>query len=57
MLAFLEPGMLIGTPQQVIDRVGAYRDAGAERINISLRAPFDLEGLELFRETVMPAFT
>jgi len=56
MLAFLEPGMLIGTPQQVIDRVGAYRDAGADRVNISLRAPFDLEGLELFRNEVMPAF-
>ena len=56
MLAFLEPGMLIGTPQQVIDRLGAYRDAGAERINLALRAPFDLEALEIFRDEVMPAF-
>jgi F420-dependent oxidoreductase-like protein len=56
MLAFLEPGMLVGTPAQVIDRIGAYRDAGAERIVLALRAPFDLEGLALFRETVMPAF-
>jgi F420-dependent oxidoreductase-like protein len=56
MMSFLEPGMLIGTPEQVIDRVAAYRDAGAERINIALRAPFDLEGLALFRERVLPAF-
>ncbi len=56
MMSFLEPGMLIGTPDQVIDRVAAYRDAGAERIVIALRAPFDLEGLALFRERVLPAF-
>jgi len=56
MMSFLEPGMLIGTPQQVIDRVAAYRDAGAERVNVALRAPFDLEGLALFRERVVPAF-
>lgn len=57
MMSFLEPGMLIGTPAQVIDRVAAYRDAGAERINIALRAPFDLEALALFHERVLPAFT
>jgi alkanesulfonate monooxygenase SsuD/methylene tetrahydromethanopterin reductase-like flavin-dependent oxidoreductase (luciferase family) len=55
MMSFLEPGMLIGTPQQVIDRVAAYRAGGAERINLALRAPFDLEGLALFRERVIPA--
>lgn len=55
MMSFLEPGMLIGTPQQVIDRVAAYRAGGAERINLALRAPFDLEGLALFREQVIPA--
>jgi len=56
MLAFLEPGMLIGTPGEVIDRIAAYRDAGAERIVLALRAPFDLEGLALFRDRVLPAF-
>jgi F420-dependent oxidoreductase-like protein len=56
MLSFLEPGMLIGTPAEVIDRVGAYRDAGAERVVLALRAPFDVEGLALFRDRVLPAF-
>ena len=56
MLSFLEPGMLIGTPTEVVDRVGAYRDAGAERVILALRAPFDLEALALFRERVLPAF-
>jgi F420-dependent oxidoreductase-like protein len=56
ILPMVEPGILIGTPPQVIDRVGAYRDAGAERVVLALRAPFDLESLALFRERVMPAF-
>ncbi len=56
MMSFLEPGMLIGTPAEVVDRVAAYRDAGAERINLALRAPFDLDAVALFRERVMPAF-
>jgi|SRR5579862_953276 len=55
-LSFLEPGMLIGTPQQVIDRIGAYVQAGAQWIILALRAPFDMEGLQLFIDEVMPAF-
>jgi F420-dependent oxidoreductase-like protein len=52
----LEPGMLIGTPQEVIDRIGAYVAAGAEWIILALRAPFDMEGLQVFIDEVMPAF-
>ena len=55
-LSFLEPGMLIGTPQEVIDRIGAYVRGGAEWIILALRAPFDLEGLQAFIDAVMPAF-
>ncbi|MFQ5667126.1 MAG: TIGR03560 family F420-dependent LLM class oxidoreductase [Candidatus Binatia bacterium] len=55
-LSFLEPGMLIGTPQQVIDRIGQYVTGGAEWIILALRAPFDIDGLHVFIETVMPAF-
>ncbi len=56
MLPFVLPGILIGTPDQVIERVAAYREAGVERLVLALRAPFDLAGLALFRERVMPAF-
>jgi alkanesulfonate monooxygenase SsuD/methylene tetrahydromethanopterin reductase-like flavin-dependent oxidoreductase (luciferase family) len=52
----VEPGMLIGTPQQVIDRVEEYRGAGAEWIIVALRAPFDWESYELFIDRVLPAF-
>ena len=52
----LEEGMLAGTPQQIIDRVGQYQKAGATWLNAVLRGPIDLEGLQLFIEEVMPAF-
>jgi len=55
-LPILEPGMLIGMPEQVIDRIGAYERAGTEWTIVALRAPFDWESLELFIERVMPAF-
>lgn len=55
-LSFLEPGMLIGTPQEVIDRIGAYVQGGAEWIILALRPPFDVEGLQVFIDEVMPAF-
>jgi F420-dependent oxidoreductase-like protein len=54
--ASLEPSILVGTPQQVIDRVGAYEKAGAEWTMLSLRAPFDWDGYEIFTEEVFPAF-
>ena len=43
---FVRPGVLMGTEQQIIDRVGEYVDAGAQQINIAMRAPWDREGLE-----------
>ncbi len=55
-LPFIETGMLIGTPQEVIDRIAAYVQAGADWIIVALRAPFDIDGLQVFIDTVMPAF-
>jgi F420-dependent oxidoreductase-like protein len=52
----IEEGMLIGTPQQIIDRVGRYQQAGTTWLNAVLRGPMDLEGLQIFIEEVMPAF-
>ncbi|MCX8073122.1 MAG: TIGR03560 family F420-dependent LLM class oxidoreductase [Candidatus Binatia bacterium] len=56
ILEFMEPGMLVGTVPQVIDRVGEYQKAGADWVIVALRAPFDREGLQLFVEEVLPAF-
>ncbi|MDA1190016.1 MAG: LLM class flavin-dependent oxidoreductase, partial [Chloroflexi bacterium] len=49
-------GMLIGTASEVTDRLGEYVDAGAQNVNIVMRAPFDFEGLQIFIEEVKPAF-
>lgn len=52
----LEGGMLFGTPKQAVERVGRYMEAGAARVTIALRAPFDWEALQGYIEEVLPAF-
>ncbi len=53
---WVKPGHLIGTPQEVVDRIGAYQRAGADWVILALRAPFDFDGLDLFIREVMPKF-
>jgi alkanesulfonate monooxygenase SsuD/methylene tetrahydromethanopterin reductase-like flavin-dependent oxidoreductase (luciferase family) len=38
--------VLAGSVGQVIDRIGAYVDAGADQVNLFLAHPWDLDGLE-----------
>ena len=38
--------MLTGGDEQVLDTIGRYVEAGADQVNIALRAPFDLDSLE-----------
>ena len=45
---YVRPGVLSGSEHEVIDRIGAYVDAGAEQVNLALRAPFDADELERF---------
>jgi F420-dependent oxidoreductase-like protein len=54
--SFLRPGVLMGSVQQIVDRIGAYRDAGAEWVIVAMRAPFDVDGLDRFAAEVLPAF-
>jgi len=56
MTDFVRPGILVGTPSEVVERIRGYAAAGAEWVNLALRAPFDWQGLELFVREVMPAF-
>ena len=49
-------GGLVGSPQQVIDRIGEYVDAGAQQVNIAFRPPVDWQALQSYIEEVMPAF-
>jgi F420-dependent oxidoreductase-like protein len=43
---FVRPGVLTGGDEQVLDTIGRYVEAGADQVNIALRAPFDLDSLE-----------
>ncbi|MFQ5897757.1 MAG: LLM class flavin-dependent oxidoreductase [Candidatus Methylomirabilia bacterium] len=49
-------GFFTGTPGQVIEQVAAYQKAGAARLNIGVRAPYDWDALHAFVEEVLPAF-
>jgi len=56
MTDWVKPGHLLGTPQQVVDRIGVYERAGTDWVILALRAPFDFDGLDLFIREVMPKF-
>jgi F420-dependent oxidoreductase-like protein len=43
----VRPGVLIGSPDQLVDRIGEYVEAGADQLNIAMRAPWDLSLLDL----------
>lgn len=43
---FVSPGVLMGSPAQMVEGIGRYVDAGAQQLNVALRAPFELEALE-----------
>ena len=50
------PGMLVGTAQQVMDRMNEFVAAGAQGINIATRPPVDWDAWHAFIETVLPHF-
>jgi alkanesulfonate monooxygenase SsuD/methylene tetrahydromethanopterin reductase-like flavin-dependent oxidoreductase (luciferase family) len=47
---------LAGSPEEVIDRLGMYQSAGADWVNIAVRAPIEMDVLETFANEVIPAF-
>lgn len=51
---YVRPGVLTGSVSEMVDRVGQYRDAGAEWLILAMRAPFDVEGLDRFAAEVLP---
>jgi F420-dependent oxidoreductase-like protein len=54
---YVRPGVLTGSVDEMVDRVGQYRDAGAEWLILAMRAPFDSEGLDRFAAEVLPQLT
>ena len=49
-------GLLVGAPQQAVDRIGEYERAGAQGLNIAFRPPVDWEAYQMFLEEVAPKF-
>lgn len=41
----VRPGVLLGTEREVVERIGEYVAAGADQVNIALRAPWDVDAL------------
>ena len=56
MFEAFQGGILMGTPEEVAERIGRYIEAGAEQVNVVLRAPFDWEAFEAFLQEVVPRF-
>jgi alkanesulfonate monooxygenase SsuD/methylene tetrahydromethanopterin reductase-like flavin-dependent oxidoreductase (luciferase family) len=50
-----EGGALLCTPETAVDRIMEYVAAGADEINIALRAPWNAEALDAYLTDVMPA--
>jgi len=55
MTDWVRPSALTGSTQEVVDRIAEYGAAGADWVNLALRAPFDLDALDLFAAEVLPA--
>ena len=48
-------GALLTTPDGAVERILEYVEAGADEVNVALRAPWDEEALDAYLESVMPA--
>lgn len=47
-------GALVGTPERAAETLAAYVEAGAQGINVALRAPWDREALDAYLDDVVP---
>ena len=56
-VATARPSHLAGTPAEVIDRIGVYRDGGAETVYFQVLDLHDLDHLRLLAAEVVPAFS
>ena len=49
---FVRPGVLVGSGAQLVEAIGEYVAAGADQVNIALRAPYDIASLEIVADAV-----
>lgn len=43
---FVSPGVVMGAGDELAERIGRYVEAGADQVNLALRAPWDIAALE-----------
>ena len=55
MVERIRGGVLGGTPESAVEQIMSYVDAGADMVNIALRAPVNRESIDAYIEHVMPA--
>lgn len=48
-------GALTGTPDDAVEQIAAFRDAGADMVNVALRLPVDQDALDAYLDVVIPA--
>lgn len=48
-------GLLSGTPNEAVERILKFKEAGADMVNVALRAPFDVAAVEAYLTEVVPA--
>ena len=53
--AAVEDATIVGTPDEAIERIDSYREAGVDHLVIIPVGPFD-ETIEHYAETIMPSF-
>ncbi len=51
--AFRQRGAILGTPTDAIEILAPYAEAGVDRVNITLRPPWDWDALRAFSEQVI----
>ena len=51
----IRSGSLLGPPDQALDKVSAYVEAGAQAVNVALRAPWDEDALDFYLQETVPA--
>lgn len=52
----IEPGTLIGSVEQVVDRIGRFMEEGVSHFILTARSPFDHRFLDVFAQRVIPQF-
>ena len=55
--AFRQRGAILGTPDEAIELLMPFAEAGVNRVNITLRPPWDWDALHAFASEVIPVFS